>query len=143
MNRLPRRRPPLPSRAWAWLLAAMFVLQAAVPMLAATVATRRGVNLAEVCSHYGVRTALPVALADAPAAPDDAPSPAPGPHGSPMGCALTPLLAGAALASAAGVAPLPAPPPATFAASTPAVSPVADAAQRWLTQRLHAPPVPA
>lgn len=143
MNRLHRRRPPLPARAWAWLLAAMFVMQAAVPMLAATAATRRGVNLAEVCSHYGVRTALPVAAADMPAGPDDAPSPAPGTHGSPLGCALTPLLAGAALAPAAGIALPPATQPLALAVSTPAARPAADAAQRWLTQILHAPPVSA
>jgi hypothetical protein len=132
---LPCRHASRTARAaWVALLVLAVLLRAAVPGLAAAAAQARGVAVADICSVYGVRT-LP-ANAD--------PSPDTGPHaGQHLGCLLAPLL---------GAAPLPALPP-TLAAAEPTASPPRaaklptasphDAARRWLTLRLHAPPARA
>jgi hypothetical protein len=126
----------MPTRLWAWFVTAMFVLQAAVPLLAATAASQRGVSLVEICSAYGMRTVQ----ADASASYDDS-KPMPGGHAAALDCALTPLLTSVALASPVAPVLLHAPRP-PLAASVGAVRPLpADASQRWLAARLHAPPL--
>jgi hypothetical protein len=134
MNRTVHRRPSLPTRVWAWAVAAMFLLQVAVPLLAATAASQRGVSVVEVCSAYGVRT---VQLDSAPAG--DPSAPMSGHHAGAFDCALTPLLGGAALANPPSVV-LHAP---AVALATPLATPgplPVDANRRWLAGRLHAPP---
>ena len=134
---LPRTRTA--RHAWLWCLAALLALKAAVPLLAAVAAMQRGVSLAQVCTVYGVRTAAAVAAMPAdhvhPESPGDT---LPG-HGAGQHCALASLAGG----------PLPDAPPAVLAHAPPqvplheaharAVLPH-DAALRWLSARLHAPP---
>lgn len=131
---LPCRHTARTARAaWVAALVLAVLLRAAVPGLAAAAAQARGVAVADICSVYGVRTL-----------PADEPPPDAGPHAAHhLGCLLAPLL---------GAAPLPALPP-TLAAIEPAAShpaptcqPTAsphDAARRWLTLHLHAPPARA
>lgn len=119
--------------AWVAALVLAVLLRAAVPWLAAAAAQARGVAVADICSAYGVRTL-----------PADEPPPGTGPHTAHhLGCVLAPLL---------GAAPLPALPPTLAAAgpgashAAPTAQPAAsphDAARRWLTLRLHAPPARA
>jgi hypothetical protein len=134
---LPRTRTA--HQAWLWCLAALLVLKAAVPLLAAAAATQRGVSLAQVCTVYGVRTAAAVAAMPAdpvhPAAPGDTlPD-----HGAGQHCALA-SLAGGPLPDALPAVLVHAPPLVPLhEAHARAVLPH-DAALRWLSARLHAPP---
>lgn len=134
LHALRRQRAP-----WAWLLAALLLMQAAVPALAAWAAQSRGLNLVDVCSVYGTRT---VAV-DADGRVDTAPTPHDTQaHGS-SHCALG-ALASTALAD----------PPALSAVRlhAPAVRPWADTRQRilppdaprvWQSARKHGPPLSA
>lgn len=122
--------------AWAWLLVGAVLLKAAVPLLAATAAVQQGAAMADVCSVYGVRTALPGAVTTAPVASDSSPDPT---HAD-AHCALAPLLGASSLLAALPPADLK---PASVTALTPLerVRPTPpDASQRWLVHRLHAPP---
>lgn len=131
---------PAARRAWLWCLAVLLVLKAALPLLAAAAADRQGVTLAQVCTVYGVRTAaaLPAALPGehAPGDPqgDTLPS-----HGSAEHCALA-SLAGGPLPDAVPAVLAHAPPQPTAAVPERAGPLPADAALRWLSARLHAPP---
>jgi len=130
-----RRRPSVPTRVWAWVVAALLLVQAAVPLLAMAAAAQRGVDLVEICSVYGVR----MVQADA-GSPDSQPAPMPGQHAGGFDCALTPLLASAALPTLAAAVVLHAPPQAFAAPAVASRALPADASRRWLTGQLHAPP---
>lgn len=130
---LPCRNTTRAARAgWVALLVLGLLLKAAVPWLAADAARARGVSTADVCSVYGVRT-----LAASPAGTDGS---APASHAH-KACPLATLLA---------AVPLPALPPRLAmspgrapadATAVPAGTMARDPVRRWLTQRLHAPPV--
>lgn len=129
----------LHARAWAWLLVALVLLKAAVPLLATAAAVRQGVALAEVCSVYGVRV---VAIRATNIGTND-PAPAPGVmHADGEHCTLGSLLGGPAPALLATVPPHP-PAGGLTVAATPLRPLPRDASQRWLMARLHAPPVRA
>ncbi len=128
---LRRLRPGTPTcRAWLWALAALLLLKAAMPLLAAWSAHDRGVALVEVCSVYGVRTVA----ADGPAEPAANHPAADGP------CALASLLGPWAPLPTAAQPHIPA--PDVSAGPAPHLRHPArpDASRRWLTSRLHAPP---
>lgn len=127
---------PAARRAWLWCLAVLLVLKAAVPLLAAAAADRQGVTLAQVCTVYGVRTAASMAAEDAAvdSQGDTLPS-----HGSAEHCALA-SLAGGPLPDAVPAVLAHAPPQPTAAVPERAGPLPADAALRWLSARLHAPP---
>lgn len=118
---------------WFWVLALAFVLKAATPLLATAAADVRGVTLAEVCTAYGVRT-VAVAPADG-----HGEHPAPQPHTDSQ-CVLNPLLGCAPLAMPMAAVLLHAPQQATLPPHAALPLPRADASQRWLAARLHAPP---
>lgn len=130
----PASRIAFHSRAWAWLLVALVLLKAAVPLLATAAAVRQGVALAEVCSVYGVRVvATNVGTND--------PDPAPGlMHADGEHCTLGSLLGGPAPTLLPAVPPHP-PAGGLTVVATPLRPPPRDASQRWLMARLHAPPV--
>lgn len=135
MNRASHRRPSVPTRVWAWVVAVLLLVQAAVPLLATAAAAQRGVDLVEICSVYGAR----LVQVDA-GSPDSQSTPMPGQHAGGFDCALTPLLASAALPTPVAAVVLHAPPQAftTLAPATEATP--LDASRRWLAAQLHAPP---
>ncbi|HSI49749.1 MAG TPA: DUF2946 family protein [Ideonella sp.] len=136
---------------WCWWLAALCLLKLAVPLIAVAAAHHRGVELVEVCSVYGMRTiALTPPGADSPAdlvglADGDLGS-GPAQHTSDTAhdhCALGGMLGSAVVLLAVlgwllpgRARPDPAPP-----APRPTRRP--DPLLRWLSARLHAPPLPA
>ena len=139
---LPRSRAA--RQAWLWCLAALLLLQAAVPLLAAAAAAQRGVSLAQVCSVYGVRTADTGAT---PAMPADHVHPqSPGDtlpdHGAGQHCALA-SLAGGPRPDALPAVLLHAPPQRLLQGARALPALPADAALRWLSAQLHAPPTRA
>jgi hypothetical protein len=135
---LPRTRTT--RQAWLWCLAALLLLKAAVPLLAAAAAAHRGMSMAQVCTVYGVRTA-PVAAVPAEHGQSDSNGDTLPDHGGAgEHCALASLAGG----------PLPGVLPAVLQhaplkalLATPAVFDAlpADATLRWLSAQLHAPPV--
>ena len=146
-----RLHPLLPSTAavrcaWLWCLVAMLVLKAAVPLLAAVAADRRGVPLAQVCTVYGVRTAAAAGVAAVHAGHPDPSHPADSQgetlpsHGGGEHCALA-ALAGGPLPAAVPSVLAHAPPQVALATQRVAAPLPADAVLRWLSARLHAPPV--
>jgi hypothetical protein len=145
---MPRPHPlhPLQPRsratrhAWLWCLAVLLVLKAAVPLLAAAAAVRQGVPLAQVCTVYGVRTVPVAATAHAGHALPDAPGDHQASHGTGEHCALVSLAAGP-LPDAVPAVQAHAPPQARVATTVMDSALPADAALRWLSARLHAPPV--
>ncbi len=137
---LPRSRAA--RQAWLWCLAVLLVLKAAVPLLAAAAADRQGVPLAQVCTVYGVRTAALAATLQAGHAPSDSPGDTLPSHGAGEHCALA-SLAGGPLPGAVPAVLAHAPPQAPLATSGLAAPLPADAVQRWLSARLHAPPASA
>lgn len=137
MKTSPRRRPPIRTCVWLWLVAFAFLLQGAVPLFATAAAKRQGVALAELCSVYGVRTVS----ADAAAADQDQ-TPAPDRHAAKAHCPLGSLMGSLALAAPVAAVVLHAPQqPRLRPFHAPRPLP-ADASRLWLAGRLHAPPVP-
>ncbi len=135
-SRAPARPVALPARAWAWLLVALVLLKAAVPLVATVAAARQGVALAEVCSVYGVR----LVAADMGTSH---PEPSPGStHADEEHCVLGSLLGGAAPAASLA-AQLLAPVGRHTVAAMPQRPLPRDASRLWLMARLHAPPVRA
>lgn len=120
-------------RAWLWAMVALLLLKAAVPLLATVAAHGRDVALVEVCSVYGVRT-VPVDGPAEPAAPHSA---------ADSHCTLASLLGPWAPVPAAALPQLPTAEAATASFVVPGHPAPADASQRWLTARLHAPPYTA
>ena len=128
---LRRLRPATAAcRAWLWAMAALLLLKAAMPLLAAWSAQDRGVALVEVCSVYGVRTLA----VDGPAEPTAL-------HPSADGtCALASLLGPWAPAPLGALLGIPVP-DASVDHDRHLPGPTRpDASKRWLTWRLHAPP---
>jgi len=137
---LPRSRAA--RLAWLWCLAVLLCLKSAVPLLAAAAADQRGVSLAQVCTVYGVRTAVLSSAASPDAAAHDAAGHSTDPgadHAAPEHCALASLPGGVLPASWPAVLAH-APPQALLAAVPARAALPADAALRWLSARLHAPP---
>ena len=130
-------------QAWLWCLAALLVLKAAVPLLAAAAAGRQGVSLVQVCTVYGVRTAaVAAAISTGHGHPDSPEDSFPGHGGGSEHCALASLAAGP-LPDALPAVLAHAPPQAPLATPLAAAALPADAVLRWLAARWHAPPVPA
>ncbi len=127
--------------AWLWCLAVLLVLKAAVPLLAAAAAVRQGVPLAQVCTVYGVRTAPVADTAHAGHALPDSPADHHASHGAGEHCALVSLAAGP-LPGGVPAVHAHAPPQALVASAVTGAALPADAARRWLSARLHAPPRP-
>ena len=135
MLHFPRRLRPGTSipRTWLWVMVALLLLKAAMPLLAAWAAHDRGVALVEVCSVYGVRT---IAVDD-PAEPASA-------HASVEGtCALASLLGPWAPLPTAAQPPKPAPEISASPGQRVSGPAWPDASLRWLTWQLHAPPLMA
>ncbi|MCW7536767.1 hypothetical protein OOT46_02725 [Aquabacterium sp. A7-Y] len=136
MRRTQHLRPSLRTTVWMWLVAAVLVLQSAMPLLATLAARQHGWALAEICTLYGVRT---IRVDQAPS--DDHQTPLQGQHASESQCALAALLGGAPLPPRAAPVHLHAPQQAVVPRDeAPLVVPL-DASRRWLAGRLHAPPV--
>lgn len=129
-------------QAWLWGLAVLLLLKAAVPLLAAAAADRQGVPLAQVCTVYGVRTMAAANAWQVNHANPDSPGETLPSHGSAEHCALA-SLAGGPLPDALPAVLAHAPPQAPRAVPQRAGPLPADAARRWLSARLHAPPVSA
>jgi hypothetical protein len=125
------RRPPAPV---AWVIAAMLLLQAAVPLLAVFSAQAQGRVVAEVCSVYGVRT---VNIDIDPAPAQDAPKA----HGSEH-CVLTPLLTASFGAPPMAAVLLHAPAPLRVFHPAGHLTPP-DATRSWVAARKHGPPLNA
>ena len=132
-------RPALQTLMWVWMVAAMFLLKGAVPLLAVAAADSRGVAVADVCSVYGVKTTAPDVGPSAPSGQNEPP----GQHAGETHCVLSGLLGSAAIAMPAAVVHHPLP---RQAAGHPEpllrVSPI-DPRHRWLVRRMHAPPASA
>lgn len=126
------RRTP----AWvAWVVAALLLLQAAVPLLAAKAAELRGLSVVEVCSVYGMRA---VAI-DRDGQVDQAPAPHDTQaHGSEH-CVLSPLLTAALDHPPLAAVHLHAPAPREAAPAAPRILPP-DALRIWQAARKHGPP---
>lgn len=135
---LPRTRTT--RQAWLWCLAALLVLKAAVPLLAAAAAAHRGVSLAQVCTVYGVRTAAAAATMPADHVHSQSHGDTLPDHGGGEHCALA-SLAGGPLPTVLPAVPGHAPPQAPLATAAVSTALPADAALRWLSAQLHAPPV--
>lgn len=136
----PRLRLPLHALIGLWLLVAMVLLKAAVPVLATLAADRQGATLVEVCSVYGVRTVV----LDAAPAPHDRDGPAQEGHqGGDGHCLLSTVLAGAAPAPGLAAVHLHAPVQSAVPHTVAPRALPSDPSHRWLSLRLHAPPIPA
>ena len=119
-----------------WVLVALLLLQAAVPLLASLSARSRGVDTAEVCSVYGVRT---ISLdAGAPTSGDPAQDGS-GVHSSGH-CVLTPMFTASFGTPTLAAVFLHAPVARRVAYAVGEFSPP-DATQAWVAVRKHGPPL--
>lgn len=124
------------ARLAAWALALGLLLKAAAPMLASWAAGVRGLDVADVCSVYGV------AVVDA----GRAPMPSSPTGGAPLGhdaCTLASFAGAAPLPASAATVPLASPAASPGDGPARAVAPPRDACARWAARLQHAPPVRA
>lgn len=131
-------RPALQTLSWVWMVAAMFLLKGAVPLLAVAAADKRAVAVADVCSVYGVKTTR----ADVGPSGQDEPS-APGQHAGETLCALGTLLGSAPFAMPAAAVHRPVPRQAGGPLGPLLRASPVDPGHRWLARRMHAPPASA
>ena len=120
----------------AWLVAALLLLQAAVPLLAKVAAQARGVQLVEVCSVYGMQTIAIDRDGHVDPAPQDTGTQA---HGN-QHCVLASLLTAALVHPPLAAVHLHAPAPTHEVAALAARALPPDAERVWQAARKHGPP---
>jgi len=154
---MPMQPSPVGRVAWAMLVVAALAFKSFIPLLAAVAAQMQGKQVADICSIYGVRLggghthvhggshamAHTAGMAMSATQGESSPKDGPADHASHVQdhCALTGLAVCAVLALALFTfADWDAREPThAFLADAPELS--RDASARWLTSRLHAPPL--
>lgn len=122
------------ARLAAWALVIGLLLKAAAPMLASWAAGVRGLDVADVCSVYGV------AVVDASRAPMPS-SPGGGAMLGHDACTLASFAGAAPLPSQGAIVPFSAPEASPGSGLPRAAAPPCDACARWVARLQHAPPV--